>query len=190
MYYHYTHFINEKTEAQKGYNLAQITQTLSDRARINILTSNDSLSVQSIVFIHPPVDGLFLVSSVTDITIVHAPFCTCASIPLGSPNQRCQEFFILTESAKLPSKNRLTYLHSGGAFPLPGLPKSSEVCIGGGEHKRQSVTHQTPAKEQVPRRTAPPPGRVEGGCDGSLPTKPAAHSFVYLSPESVGYGTV
>lgn len=57
MYYHYTHFIEEKTEAQKGHNLAQITRTLSDRARINILTSNHSLSVQSIVFIHPPVDA-------------------------------------------------------------------------------------------------------------------------------------
>lgn len=64
-------------------------------------------------------------------------------------------------------------------------PKSSRGCRDGGEKRRQSVTHQTPAKGQVPRRTAPPPGRVGGGCDGALPTKPAAHSFVHLSPESV-----
>lgn len=107
----------------------------------------------------------------------HSACCilyVCRSPP-GLSNQRYQAFFILIESAKLPSKKRLTHLHSGGAFPMQGChrwrgPKSqpsppSDSCLGAASLQSHSFQGQ--------------------GCDGYLPTAPDAHGFAHLSPKSV-----
>lgn len=140
----------------------------------------------SVIFIHLPIHarlGYFWFVAITNITTVYAAFCTCAGTPPRLPNQRCQAFFILTESAKLPSKKRLTHLHSGDAFPMPGLPKSSRGC----SRWRGPKSQPSPPSDSCLGATSlqSHSSFQRQRCDGCLPTALDAHSFAHLSPKSV-----
>lgn len=98
--------------------------------------------------------------------------------------QGCQiRGVILTESAKLPSKKRLTHSHSGGAFPMPGVLKSSRGCSRWRGPKSQP---SPPSDSCLGAASLQSHSSFQGqGCDGCPPTAPDAHGFARLSPKSV-----